>query len=71
MITRKDALLHPSTMYRQGDGWIVSSWDAQHDCYSLSAQLSNATARHAVGQDNCPANWGGTCRAQDHNHDLS
>jgi len=42
-----------STMYRQGSGWIVSTWSEYHGCYQLSHELPYETARAAVGAENC------------------
>lgn len=58
-----------STMYKQGNGWIVSSWDAGYHCYQLSNEMPYQRARQAVGEDNCPFNEGKTCTCKTHQHE--
>ena len=55
-----------STMYRQGQGWIVSSWDAAHDIYRLSGAMPYRQARAWVGSDNCRAK---ICGNPSHRHE--
>jgi len=57
---------HKSTMYRQGSGWIVSSWSDRYQAYELSGELTYWSARARVGTDNCKNP--DTCRKISHNH---
>lgn len=57
---------HKTTMYRQGRGWIVSSWDESVKCYRLSGERSYWEARAAVGSDNCRNPE--TCGKESHTH---
>jgi hypothetical protein len=41
-----------TTIYRQGKGWIVSSWSEQYQCYTLSNEMSYSAAREIVGREN-------------------
>ena len=36
------------SMYRQGSGWIVSSWDPSVSAHRLSHEMPHSTARQAV-----------------------
>ena len=58
-----------TTMYKQGSGWIVSSWSDRYQAYVLSGEMSYWAARFACGQDNCPGARGGKCNNKDHYHD--
>ncbi len=51
-ITERKA--HPSYMYRQGNGWIVATWDGHVQCYRLSGETPYSQARAGVAEDNCP-----------------
>ncbi|MFA5937402.1 MAG: hypothetical protein WC822_06030 [Candidatus Paceibacterota bacterium] len=57
-----------STMYRQGNGWIVSSWDEAVECYRLSGELSYWQARQIVGEENYPHRSDGKCQIPSHQH---
>lgn len=34
-----------SSMYRQGSGWIISTWDTEYKAYYLSGETPYFTAR--------------------------
>lgn len=39
-----------SHMYRQGSGWIVSTWDDSIKCNRVSGEVSYWTARHGLAE---------------------
>jgi hypothetical protein len=39
---------HESHIYRQGSGWILSTWDDQYGCARLSGELPWPVARQAL-----------------------
>jgi hypothetical protein len=43
---------HRTTMYRQGDSWVVSRWDESVSCYRLSEGKTYWQAREICGNDN-------------------
>lgn len=51
---------HPSYTYRQGNGWIICTWDSHVQCYRTSGETSYWIARAEVAEDNCPG--GNKCR---------
>jgi hypothetical protein len=55
-----------STMYAQGDGWIVSSWSDDYECYVSSSEMPYWSARAQVGSDNCKNP--DTCQVASHMH---
>lgn len=57
-----------ATMYRQGQGWIVSSWDERVNCYRLSGELSYWQARQQMGEGNCRHAADGKCQIASHQH---
>jgi len=59
---------HKSYMTGWGDGWVVSSWDSQVDCYRESHSMPYGMARIAVGTDNCPHATDGACGRLSHTH---
>lgn len=38
--------------YRQGNGWVVSSWSDHYNCYVLSHEMSYTAACERVKNDN-------------------
>ena len=58
-----------TTMYKQGNGWIVSRWDNDYKMYRLSGEMSYASARAACGSENCRNR--GTCNKPSHNHEVA
>ena len=58
-------VMRKSTMYQQGQGWIVSSWDASHAIYTLSCEMPYWQARAWVVSDNCRAQ---NCSKPSHTH---
>lgn len=54
-------------MHKQGNGWIVSTWDESVNCYRESGELTYWVARAAVGSDNCPNPK--TCTKPSHHHE--
>lgn len=57
-----------TTMYKQGNGWIVSSWDDSVKCFRDSGEKSYWEARNWVGEDNCPHKSDGKCQVASHQH---
>jgi hypothetical protein len=51
-------------MYRQGQGWITSVWDAGVKCYRTSGEMNYWEARRVVGATNCRNPK--TCTKHDH-----
>ena len=61
-----------TTMYKQGDSWIISSYDPSAHCYRLSEGWSYFAARAVVGAANCRyRSKPDQCPYQSHNHEQS
>ena len=45
--------MHKTTMYKQGNGWIVRRWDENVQCYREGNEVTYWIAKAAVGTDNC------------------
>ena len=60
--------MNKTTMYQQGAGWIVRSWDERVQCYRLSHEVPYWWARSAVGADNCRHGHDGLCQVESHQH---
>lgn len=46
--------MEPKTiMYKQGNGWVVSSWSNDVGCYRVSHEMPYTQARAIVSIENC------------------
>lgn len=52
MSVRKSRAVHKSTLYREGDGWVVSTWNVFFRRYDIVGPMPYLVARNRCAKEN-------------------